>query len=310
MFSKNWSYFFIAVVVLCVFLGYITPSLALLLGILNGVLQTFNYELVKSSINLQKYLLQIAVIGLGFGIHIQDAFKIGAQGFSISLIAIVCTFLITFTISRLVGSEKKLTTLIASGTAICGGSAIVAVSPGIKANSQQTSMALAVVFVLNAIALFVFPPIGHFFDLSQTQFGLWCAIAIHDTSSVIGASQVFGAESLTIATTTKLVRALWIIPLVLILSFSHKSSGKVNFPWFILAFLFAMVFTSYIPGMEKVGNSIMWLAQKLLILTLFLIGLQINVLQLKKLGYKTAIMGTLTWMLLSTLSLFYILNYV
>ncbi len=310
MLSKPWSYFFIILMVICIVLGYITPSIALLIGIINGLLHTLDVQLIERSASLQKYLLQIAVVGLGFGIHIQDAFIIGTQGFFISLLTILGTFLITFIISRLVGSEKKLTTLIASGTAICGGSAIAAVSPGIKASSQQTSIALAIVFVLNAIALFIFPPIGRFFDLSQTQFGLWCAIAIHDTSSVVGASQIFGMESLTIATTTKLVRALWIIPLVILISFSSKSSRRINFPWFILGFLLAMLLASYVPALEVVNDSIVWLAKKLLIFTLFLIGLQVNVSQLKKLGYKTAIMGTVTWLILALLSLIYILNYV
>ncbi len=309
MLSKTTSYFFGTIVLICIILGYISPALALMTGICVGIVRAFNKELVSQSVNFQRSLLQISVIGLGFGIHVSDAFLVGAQGFFISLIAIVCTFIITLTISRLVGSEKKLSVLIASGTAICGGSAIAAVSPGIQANSYQTSIALAIVFVLNAIALFIFPPIGYFFELNQTQFGLWCAIAIHDTSSVVGASQVFGMESLAIATTTKLVRALWIIPLVLIITLSSKSSGKFTFPWFILGFLLAMIVASYIPGIETISNAIVWLAKKTLILTLFLIGLQINISQLKILGFKTALVGTLTWIILAAFSLLYILNY-
>ncbi len=312
--SRILSYTIAALVLLGTLLGYISPAIALLIGVVAGVLQFVNKDLVQRNIGFQKSLLQISVVGLGFGIHIQEALVMGTNSFFVSLVAIVFTFIIAFSLAKLLKSEKITTILVASGTAICGGSAIAAVSPSIKANSHQTSIALAIVFLLNAIALFIFPTIGHFFDLSQSQFGLWCAIAIHDTSSVVGASELFGEESLSIATTTKLVRTLWIIPLVLIISFGSHSNGtqtqgKSAFPWFILAFLAAMLLTSYLPQLDFIADKIVWFSRKLLIFTLFLIGLQINIGQLKKLGFNILIVGVLTWLVLALLSLMYIVNY-
>ncbi|MGB5821976.1 MAG: putative sulfate exporter family transporter [Saonia sp.] len=309
MLSRSTSYILGAIVLAGTLLGYISPAIALLIGMLGGIFQIVDKDLVSENVGFQKSLLQLSVVGLGFGIHIQEALVMGSNSFFISLIAIVFTFIIAFTLGKIFKSERITTILVASGTAICGGSAIAAVSPSIKANSNQTSIALAIVFLLNAIALFIFPTIGHFFDLSQSQFGLWCAIAIHDTSSVVGASELFGEESLVIATTTKLVRTLWIIPLVLIISFGNQSKSKSTFPWFIIGFLAAMLLTSYVPQIESVSDKIVWFSRKLLIFTLFLIGLQINIGQLKKLGFTILIVGILTWSILAVLSLLYILNY-
>ncbi|WP_411028954.1 YeiH family protein [Spongiimicrobium sp. 3-5] len=309
MLSKPASYILAALVLLGTLLGYISPAIALSIGMVNGIFQTVDKELVQQNVGFQKTLLQLSVVGLGFGIHIQEALVMGSNSFFVSLIAIVFTFIIAFTIAKIAKAEKITTILVASGTAICGGSAIAAVSPSLKASSYQTSIALAIVFLLNAIALFIFPTIGHFFDLNQGQFGLWCAIAIHDTSSVVGASELFGEESLAIATTTKLVRTLWIIPLVLIISFGSQSKDKFAFPWFILGFLLAMILSSYVPQMEAVSEKIVWLSRKLLIFTLFLIGLQINIAQLKKLGFNILIVGVLTWLILAVVSLSYIVNY-
>ena len=206
-------------------------------------------------------------------------------------------------------SERISTILVASGTAICGGSAIAAVSPSLKADSSQTSISLAIVFLLNAIALFVFPYIGQFFGLDQAQFGTWSAIAIHDTSSVVGAAEVYGNEALNVATTTKLVRTLSIIPLVLIISFGSNSKEKFTFPWFIFGFIGAMLINSYVTSAEPISAHIVWIARKALIFTLFLIGMQINLAQLKKLGFNILIVGIFTWILLGVISLFYVLNY-
>lgn len=309
MLSKPITYFLIILVLIAILLGYISPAIALLIGMISGMLQISNNGVVQNNIKFQKYLLQISVVGLGFGINIQEALVLGSNSFFLSLVSIVFTFIIAITFAKLFKSEKITTLLVASGTAICGGSAIAAVSPCLKANSNQTSIALAIVFLLNAIALFIFPSIGHYFNLSQSQFGLWCAIAIHDTSSVVGASALYGSEALNVATTTKLVRTLWIIPLVLILSFGSDTGKNIKFPWFILAFLGAMLLSSYVVELQPINDEIVWLARKLLIFTLFLIGLQINLKQLKKLGFSIIGVGVLTWIILGVLSLFYILNY-
>ncbi|MGB3151529.1 MAG: putative sulfate exporter family transporter [Maribacter sp.] len=310
MISKTASYIFASLVLLGTLLGYISPAIALLIGMISGIFQISDKTVVQKSIKSQKLLLQLSVVGLGFGINIQDALIMGSNSFFLSLVAIVLTFIIAITLAKILKAERVTTILVASGTAICGGSAIAAVSPSIKANSNQTSIALAIVFLLNAIALFIFPYVGHYFDLSETQFGLWCAIAIHDTSSVVGASAVFGPEALNVATTTKLVRTLWIIPLVLIISFGSNSKEKFTFPWFILGFLGAMAIATYIPQIGALSDKIVWLARKALIFTLFLIGLQININQLKKLGFSILGVGIFTWLILAVISLLYIINYV
>lgn len=310
MISKPITYAISALVLLGTLLGYVTPSIALAIGMLGGIFKLANFEFVEKNKKTQKYLLQIAVVGLGFGIHIKQAIEIGSNSFFVTLITIVFVFIVAFILARILKSDRITTILVASGTAICGGSAIAAVSPSIKANSNQTSISLAIVFLLNAVALFVFPSVGSYFELSQEQFGLWSAIAIHDTSSVVGAAEIYGNQSLTIATTTKLVRTLWIIPLVLIISFGSDSKEKFKFPWFILGFLAAMLLISYVPALDEVKEHIVWGARKLLVFTLFLIGLQINIKELKKLGFNILIVGTTTWLLLGISSLLFILYYV
>ena len=309
MMSKAISLIFSILILLGTFLGLVSPALALGLGMFSGIFKLANSDLVVKSKPLQKYLLQASVVGLGFGIQIKEAMVVGSNSFFVTLITIVLVFIVAFVLGKILNSDRVTTILVASGTAICGGSAIAAVSPSIKANSNQTSISLAIVFLLNAVALFIFPSIGQYFQLSQEQFGLWSAIAIHDTSSVVGAAELFGEESLGIATTTKLVRTLWIIPLVLIISFGSETKGKFKFPWFILGFLAAISLTSYLPNLETIFEQVVWASRKLLIFTLFLIGLQISIDQLKKLGYTIVIVGVATWLILAALSLFYIINF-
>ncbi|MEP3385389.1 MAG: putative sulfate exporter family transporter [Flavobacteriaceae bacterium] len=291
-------------------LGYISPALALAMGMVLGIFKIADQGAVQSSAGFQKILLQLSVVGLGFGIHMNEAIEVGSNSFFITLVTIVCTFIIAFAIGKMLKSERITTILVASGTAICGGSAIAAVSPSLKANSSQTSVSLAIVFLLNAIALFIFPYIGRYFELTQLQFGTWSAIAIHDTSSVVGAAEVYGELALNVATTTKLVRTLWIIPLVLIISFGSNSKEKFAFPWFIFGFIAAMLINSYLPSASEISEHIVWGARKLLIFTLFLIGLQINISQLRKLGFNILIVGIFTWIILGIVSLLYVLNYI
>ena len=309
MLSKTATYILCGLVLTGTLLGFITPALALAIGMITGIFKIANTDFVQGSKKFQKLLLQLSVVGLGFGIHMQQAVEVGSNSFFITLITIVCTFIIAFAIGKILKSERITTILVASGTAICGGSAIAAVSPSLKADSSQTSISLAIVFLLNAIALFIFPYIGHYFGLDQSQFGTWSAIAIHDTSSVVGAAEVFGNEALNIATTTKLVRTLWIIPLVLIISFGSNSKERFAFPWFIFGFIGAMLINSYVPEVTQISESVVWVARKALIFTLFLIGMQINIDQLKKLGFNILIVGVTTWVVLGVISLFYVLNY-
>ncbi|NJB36474.1 YeiH family protein [Croceivirga sp. JEA036] len=297
-------------VLVAVFFNKISAPIALTLGLLIGLSGLIKKKPVPYHAPIQKKLLKLSVIGLGFGINLSTAIAVGSDSFGISLFGITFTFLIAFGLALLLKSDKTITFLVASGTAICGGSAIAAVSTGIKAKPHQTSIALAVVFLLNSVALFLFPPIAHFFELTQNQFGVWCALAIHDTSSVIGASNSYGEDALLVATTTKLVRALWIVPLVVLVSFKSKEFNKKSFPYFILAFLAAILLNTYLPNFETVSIILVWISKRLLVFTLFLIGLSINMAQIKQLGSQTFLIGLFTWLILALVSFGYVTKFV
>jgi len=211
-------------------------------------------------------------------------------------------------LGKLLKVEKNTSLLIASGTAICGGSAIAAVAPIIKSKSYQTSFALIVVFVLNDVALFIFPLIGSQLGLSQEAFGNWAAIAIHDTSSVVGAGAIYGDKALQVATTVKLIRALWIVPLSLIIAFANKSGGKksINFPWFILFFVAAIIFAYLFPDMQSSYEHFSWLGRRGMVVALFLIGSNITIAEIKKSGPRSFILGIALWIIISVGSLFFL----
>lgn len=210
-------------------------------------------------------------------------------------------------LGKLLKVEKNTSLLIASGTAICGGSAIAAVAPIINSKNYQTSFALIVIFVLNAIALFIFPVIGHKLGLSQEAFGNWAAIAIHDTSSVVGAGAIYGEKALQVATTVKLIRALWIIPLSLIIAFINKSEDKksIKIPWFILFFVLAIIFANMFPSMQSSYDHFSWLGKRGMVVALFLIGSNITIGEIKKSGPRSFILGILLWIIISLGSLFF-----
>lgn len=250
------------------------------------------------------YLLQFSVIGLGFGMNATAAISAGKEGFLLTIFSIFSTLILGTFLGKWLKTDKKTSHLISCGTAICGGSAIAAISPVIKSNENQTSIALGVIFILNSIALFVFPFIGHQLDLSQKEFGLWCAIAIHDTSSVVGAANKYGAEALQIATTVKLARALWIIPISLLTAFIFKNkSQKIKIPYFIGLFILAMLFNSYVPQTAIVSPYIVNIAKIGLTITLFLIGATLNINTLKAVGVKPLFQGVLLWIFIVGLGL-------
>lgn len=250
------------------------------------------------------YLLQFSVIGLGFGMNATAAISAGKEGFLLTIFSIFSTLILGTFLGKWLKTDKKTSHLISCGTAICGGSAIAAISPVIKSNENQTSIALGVIFILNSIALFVFPFIGHQLDLSQKEFGLWCAIAIHDTSSVVGAANKYGAEALQIATTVKLARALWIIPISLLTAFIFKNkSQKIKIPYFIGLFILAMLFNSYVPQTAIVSPYIVNIAKIGLTITLFLIGATLNINTLKAVGVKPLFQGVLLWIFIASLGL-------
>lgn len=250
------------------------------------------------------YLLQFSVIGLGFGMNATAAISAGKEGFILTIFSIFSTLILGAFLGKWLKTDKKTSHLISCGTAICGGSAIAAISPVIKSNENQTSIALGVIFILNSIALFVFPFIGHQLDLSQKEFGLWCAIAIHDTSSVVGAANKYGAEALQIATTVKLARALWIIPISLLTAVIFKNkSQKIKIPYFIGLFILAMLFNSYVPQTAIVSPYIVNIAKIGLTITLFLIGATLNINTLKAVGVKPLFQGVLLWIFIAGLGL-------
>lgn len=288
--------------------GFISPPIALLLGLIIANLS--GHPFLEFNNKATNILLQISVIGLGFGMNVNSALTAGKEGFIFTVASIFCTLVLGFFLGKWLRIEKKTSHLISCGTAICGGSAIAAIAPVIKSEEKQTSVALGVIFILNSIALFLFPAIGHWLDLSQQEFGLWCAIAIHDTSSVVGAANKYGPEALQIATTVKLARALWIIPVALItaLLFKNKSSN-VKIPYFIGLFILAMLMNTYIPQTAIVAPYLVSIAKIGLTITLFLIGAGLNFNVLKAVGLKPLLQGVLLWAFIALAALFSIIYF-
>ena len=259
---------------------------------------------------VSKKLLQYSVIGLGFGMNLQASLASGKEGMLFTIISVIGTLLIGMFIGcKVLKLNRNTSYLISSGTAICGGSAIAAVGPIINAKDTDMSMALATVFILNAIGLFLFPILGHWLGLTQQEFGTWAAIAIHDTSSVVGAGAAYGEEALQVATTIKLTRALWIIPLALVTSVTFRSEGKkISIPWFILFFIVAMLINTYLlADYPEIGKFIAGLARKGLIITMFFIGASLSVDVIKSVGIRPLLQGILLWIIISAASLAYIL---
>lgn len=288
--------------------SHVTPPVVLFLGLVFALLCGQAYPSFNKKAS--KKLLQYSVVGLGFGMNLQESLASGKDGMMFTIISVVGTMVIGMLIGyRLLKIEKKTAYLISSGTAICGGSAIAAVGPVVKAKDSDMSVALATIFILNAIALFIFPVLGHWLGLSQQEFGMWAAIAIHDTSSVVGAGAAYGEEALQVATTIKLTRALWIIPLALFTSLIFKTEGKkISIPWFIFWFIVAILINTYLlEGMPEIGRTISRIARKLLILTMFFIGASLSKDVIRSVGIKPLIQGVLLWFIISAGSLAYIL---
>ncbi|MNF49009.1 hypothetical protein D3C84_302720 [compost metagenome] len=298
---------FVMLILFCM-TSYVSPPIALLMGLL--IANLFGHPFLHLNHKATNILLQISVVGLGFGMNVYSAVSAGKDGFLFTVASIISTLVLGAFIGKWLKIEKKTSHLISCGTAICGGSAIAAIAPVVKSNENQTSIALGVIFILNSIALFLFPAIGHYLNLSQNQFGLWCAIAIHDTSSVVGAASKFGPEALQVATTVKLARALWIIPVALITAFLFKNkSSKIKIPYFIGLFILAMVLNTYVPQTAIVAPYLVGIAKIGLSLTLFLIGAGLNRNVLKSIGIKPLFQGSLLWLLIAGLTLVSILHF-
>ncbi|MDO4163227.1 MAG: putative sulfate exporter family transporter [Bacteroides sp.] len=290
--------------------SWVTPPVALFLGLAFALV--FGQAYPKFNKKVSKYLLQYSVVGLGFGMNLHASLASGKEGMSFTVISVIGTLLIGWFIGRkMLKVDRDTSYLISSGTAICGGSAIAAVGPVLKAKDSEMSVALGTIFILNAIALFIFPVIGHALNMSQQEFGTWAAIAIHDTSSVVGAGAAYGEEALKIATTIKLTRALWIIPLAFATSIIFKNKGqKISIPWFIFFFVLAMIFNTYVLSTTEtgamIGAGINSLARKTLTITLFFIGASLSRDVLKAVGIKPLVQGILLWIVISLSTLAYI----
>ena len=278
--------------------AFLSPALSLLMGIVMALVLGNPFPVFSKKAS--KKALQVSVVGLGFGMNLFESLAAGKQGMLFTIVSVVGVMCIGVLIGKWMKVNRKSAYLIATGTAICGGSAIAAVGPVIDADDDQMSMSLATIFILNAIALFVFPPIGRWIGLSQEQFGLWAAIAIHDTSSVVGAGAAYGQDALQIATTVKLTRALWIIPLALVSSLIFRAKGKkVSIPWFILLFVLAMVLNTFLPIPSAATGLIVMLSRKLLCMTLCLIGCGLSLSSIKKVGARPLALGVLLWIVIS-----------
>lgn len=284
------------------------PWAALLLGC--AVALSLGNPLLKETRLIMPRLLAFSVVGLGFAMNLRVVASVGLKGLGITLGGISLTLLLGYGLGKWLKVGERTALLISVGTAICGGSAIAAASPVLGADEEEMSLSLATVFLLNASALLIFPFIGGWLGLSQSQFGLWAALAIHDTSSVVGAASTYGAEALTIATTTKLARALWIVPVTLLLGLwvRQRSNGEVRTgrakrPWFILAFLIASALVTWMPFLQGPGLFLASAAKRGLVLTLFLLGLGLSRDALKRLGPRPLVQGLILWILVSAGSL-------
>ncbi|WP_242478962.1 YeiH family protein [Hymenobacter lapidiphilus] len=284
-----------------------SPPVALALGLV--LAQTLGNPFPVFTKKYTAKLLQFSVIGLGFGLNAHAAVQAGREGILFTIVSIFGTLVLGYFAGRWLKLGRVLTHLISCGTAICGGSAIAAVGPVVGAKDEEMSVALGTVFVLNAVALFAFPPIGHALAMSQQQFGLWCAIAIHDTSSVVGAAAAYGSEALGVATTVKLARALWIIPVALGTAYFFKQKDvKVKLPWFILGFIGAMLLNTYVPATHAVGPWLVQLARLGLVVTLFFIGAGLSFKTIKAVGLRPFALGVLLWVVISAASLYVIVK--
>ena len=290
------------VLFVCCLLPFVTPAIALFAGLAFAL--TAGQPYPKFSKKTSKYLLQFSVVGLGFGMNLYASLQSGKEGMLFTIVSVFAVLALGIWLGKRLLIDRKTSYLIAAGTAICGGSAIAAVGPVVKADDNQMSMSLGTIFILNAIALFIFPPFGHLLGLTQEQFGLWAAIAIHDTSSVVGAGAAYGEIALEIATMVKLTRALWIIPITILTMFLFKQKGaKITIPWFILFFILAMVANTFLSLPEALTRSVVWAAKQGLTLTLFLIGAGLSRQVIRQVGIRPMVQGILLWIFIGAISL-------
>jgi uncharacterized integral membrane protein (TIGR00698 family) len=284
--------------------GFVSPPVALTIGLVFGLLVKHPWS--GPARKLSKLMLQASVVGLGFGMNLHEVLQAGRSGFTYTMLGITFALAVGMALGAVLGVARVPAFLISTGTAICGGSAIAAVGPITEAGDEEMAISLGTVFVLNSVALLVFPAVGTALKLTQTQFGLWAALAIHDTSSVVGAAAKYGATALAIATTVKLARALWIVPVSLGTAAVRGSKAKVQWPWFIGLFALAAMCNTYLPGGAQVYGLAVKAAKVGLTVTLFLIGSGISLASLKQVGHRPLLQGILLWLMVSLGSLWLI----
>jgi uncharacterized integral membrane protein (TIGR00698 family) len=285
--------------------GLVSPPVALLAGLIYGVLLAHPFE--AESRNLTKFLLQASVVALGFGMNLHEILHAGRSGFIYTALSITAAMLLGLSLGSILRVAKKPSFLISAGTAICGGSAIAAVGPIVGASEEEVAVSLGTVFILNSVALFLFPPVGWALHLSESQFGLWSALAIHDTSSVVGATAKYGPTALAIGTTIKLARALWIVPLSVGTAAVLKSKARIQWPWFILFFSLAALLNTLLPQFRAAFGALSHMGRLGLTVTLFLIGASLNKETLKRVGIRPLLQGVTLWLIVGAGTLAFIL---
>jgi uncharacterized integral membrane protein (TIGR00698 family) len=286
--------------------GLISPPFALLTGLVYGLTLTHPFHVESKS--LAKFLLQASVVGLGFGMNLHEVVHAGRSGFLYTAVSITAVMLVGLGLGYLIHVSNKSSFLIAAGTAICGGSAIAAVGPIAEASEEEMAVSLGAVFILNSVALFLFPVVGFALHMTQSQFGLWSALAIHDTSSVVGATAKYGPIALAVGTTVKLARALWIVPLSVVTALTLKSKARIQWPWFILLFCIAAFLNTLLPAFNPAFTALSRLGRIGLTVTLFLIGTGLNKETLKKVGVRPLLQGVTLWIIVGTATLALILS--
>lgn len=297
---------YIVLAIACL-LSFVTPPIALFMGLLVALTVGVPFPIFNKHVS--SYLLQLSIVGLGFGMNVQESLSAGRDGILFTILSVVTVMLIGIIVGRWMKVPTITSYLITSGTAICGGSAIAAVGKVTKASESEMSVSLATIFVLNAIALFIFPVLGEWLQLSQQQFGMWAAIAIHDTSSVVGAGASYGAEALKVATTVKLARALWIVPLSIFTSYYFKTNDrKLIIPWFIVFFVLAMLLNTYVSIPTELTSTIVTISKKCLTVTLFFIGAGLSRSVLKSVGVWPLVLGVALWFFIAVASLAFIIS--
>lgn len=300
----NKNLFFLALILAAS--GLVSPPLALLGGIIYGLALAHPFHV--ESKRLARFLLQASVVALGFGMNLHEVAHAGRSGFVYTALSITAAMLLGLALGYLIHVGKKSAFLISAGTAICGGSAIAAVGPIANANEEEMAVSLGAVFILNSVALFLFPLIGYALHLTQPQFGLWSALAIHDTSSVVGATAKYGPEALAVGTTVKLARALWIVPLSFVTAVALKSKARVQYPWFILLFCLAALLNTLLPSFSNTFGVLNHLGKIGLTVTLFLIGTGLNKQTLQAVGIRPLLQGFVLWIIVAASTLALVLS--